>query len=35
VAGSLDLDAAVAPYPAEDAVEALERTLAQLRGEIG
>jgi glyoxylase-like metal-dependent hydrolase (beta-lactamase superfamily II) len=35
--GSLDLDAAVAlaPYPADDAVEPLERALAQLRGEIG
>jgi glyoxylase-like metal-dependent hydrolase (beta-lactamase superfamily II) len=35
-AGSLDLDAAVAaaPYPPEDAVEPLERALAQLRGEL-
>ncbi len=36
-AGSLDLDAAAAaaPYPPEDAVEPLERALAQLRGELG
>ena len=35
--GELDLEAAaaVAPYPAEDAVEPLERALAQLRGELG
>ncbi len=36
-AGELDLEAAIAaaPYPAADAVEPLERGLAQLRGELG